>query len=199
MTGRNGVVVRVTDPASSRAQVQRIRKLAARYGTSHAEGPRRVAQAREPGQPPALSFVAVHRKLIVTSAARVHHVILASTERTIHPGVDDVERQRRVRSNCRVQRRRRLPGAIAHASDVLAVPPGRLERYGPAVARDDEAIAREAGDVHLQPLERRVDVARRAACAALFAKDRPRLERLAEGQFDARARRPSPATGNLNS
>jgi len=84
----------------------------------------------------------------------MHHVILTAGDRLLHPGVDDVERERRVHRNRGVKRRRRLPGAVADAGDELAVASRRLQRERPAVAGDHEAIACQPRDEQLQALER---------------------------------------------
>ncbi len=52
----------------------------------------------------------------------------------------------------------------------------------------DEPVAGHAGGQHLQALDRRIDVARRAAGRGLLAEHVPGLERLAERQVN-RARR----------
>ena len=61
----------------------------------------------------------------------------------------------------------------------------------------DEAIAGQPGDVHLQPLDRRIDVARRAAGRGLLAEHVPRLERLPQRRGESRARpaRRTPGSG----
>ena len=50
---------------------------------------------------------------LVATSARVHHVVAKPTERSVHPGVDDIEGQRRVDSDGGVKSGWRLPGAIA--------------------------------------------------------------------------------------
>ena len=81
---------------------------------------RRVAHAEEARQAPALGLVGVDREGVVVAPARMRDVVLAAAERALHPGVDQVEGQRRVHADRRVQRRRRAPGAVAHAGDELA-------------------------------------------------------------------------------
>ena len=109
------------------------------------------------------------------------------------PGVDDVEHQRRVHADRRVQRRRRLPGAVAHARDVLAGRAGRVQRHAPAVAGDHVARVDQAAHLDLHPLDRRVDVAGRRAAGRLLAQHVPGLDRLAQLQLDAATPRSSRA------
>ena len=85
----------------------------------------------------------------------------------------------------RVQARRRLPGAVADAGDELAVGAGRVQRHAAAVAGDDVPPFGQPLHLHLQPLDRRIDVPRRAAAGGLLAQDVPGLDGLAQLQVDA--------------
>ena len=96
-------------------------------------------------------------------------MILATAERTLHPGIDEVEHQRRVHGQGRMQAARRLPGAIADCADELADGARRPQRQRMAVAGDAVALGRQAGGVHLQALDRGIDVATRAAGTAVTA------------------------------
>src|SRR5258705_4243044 len=111
----------------SGAQVQCIRELAAPRRMRWHETAGGVAEREEAPPPPALRLVAVHRERVVAPSARMRHVVAAAAERAVHPGVDDVERQRRVDGNGGVQRGRRLPGAVAHARDELAAPARQVQ------------------------------------------------------------------------
>ena len=63
---------------------------------------------------------------------------------------------------------RRLPRAVAHAGDVFAVRcRSGCSGTRAAVARDDVPRVDQAAHFHLQPLERAIDVAHRAAGAGL--------------------------------
>src|SRR5688572_6479815 len=111
----------------------------------------------------------------------MHHVILASGDGSLVPRVDEIERQRRLHWNRRMQRRRRLPCTVADAGDVLTITSGRLQRQRTAVARDDEAVGSEPGGHDLQTFDRRVDVTHCTTTHALFAEDVPGFERLPQG------------------
>ena len=80
----------------------------------------RVADAEEARKAAAFGLEGVDREGLVVAAAGVHHVVLAAAETALHPAVDEVEDERRVHADRRVQRRGRLPGAVAHAGDELA-------------------------------------------------------------------------------
>jgi hypothetical protein len=152
-------------PRRSSVKGSRVRRRAA--GRARRAG--RVADALEAREPAALGFERVDRQRLVVAAAGVHHVIAAAAERAARPGVEQVEGQRRMHADVRVQRRGRLPGAVTHRADELADRPGRPQRHRMAVAGNPVAPRREARRVHLQALERRIDEAHRAAGAAFLA------------------------------
>ena len=56
----------------------------------------RVAHADKSRQAPALRLEGVHREGVVAAAAGMRDVILAAAHRAVHPGVDQIEGQRRV-------------------------------------------------------------------------------------------------------
>src|SRR5580698_4815931 len=86
-------------------------------------------------------------------------------------------------SNSRMQRRRRLPRAIAYSSDEFSHLAGRTQRYPAAVACECVTIRRQSGDFHLQPLDRGIHVAHGTPHRALLSHDMPWLERLSQFQL----------------
>jgi hypothetical protein len=86
-----------------------------------------------------------------------------------------------------MERRRRLPGAIAHAGHVLAFGAGLAQRHAPPVAREHEALLGQALDLELQALDRGIDEAHRAARGRFLAEHVPRLERVAQLDLQAAA------------
>src|SRR5580765_1995595 len=110
----------------------------------------------------------------------MRNVISATAEAALIPNVVEIEPQRRVRADRRLQTIWRLPRAIAHARDAFAVRAGGMQRHAMAVARDGEAVADESARLDLQAFERAVHVTYRAADRAFFAEDVPRFERGAE-------------------
>ena len=115
--------VRSRRPASSRSGAGRASTgspgCAPSGGTLDRAG--RVADGEEAREPPALRFVGVDRERLEAAAAGMRDVVGAAAERAPVPGVDEIEHQRRVNGDRRVQAARRLPRAIAHAGDELAV------------------------------------------------------------------------------
>src|SRR5271157_4210778 len=90
----------------------------------HLHRARGMAIREEPRMAPALGFVGVDRKGIVRPPAGMNHMIRATADRSLQPGVPDVEDQGRVDWNGRVQARGGLPGAVADSRDVLAAGSG---------------------------------------------------------------------------
>src|ERR1700688_699877 len=78
-----------------------------------------------------------------------------------------------------------MPGAVAHRTGELADLPGRLQRHCVAVACDEIARRREARNLDLQALHRRIHIAHRASRRTLLAHDVPGLERLAQLELHA--------------
>ena len=142
------------------------------------------AHAEEPSGPAALGLEGVDGKCRRIQPARMADVVRAAAQRAALPSVDKIEHQRRVDRDRRVQAARRLPGPVTHAGHEFALRPRRMQRHFAAVARDDVSRVGHAGHLHLQPLDRRIDVPRRVAARRLLAQHVPRLDRLA--QLDSR-------------
>src|ERR1700721_3575224 len=103
------------------AQVQREGKLRARGDRLDVHAARGVADAEKSREPSALRLECVDGKGFVAPATRMHHMISKSTCRAIHPGVDYIECQRRMKTDCRVQRGPWLPAAGRRAQQRLRV------------------------------------------------------------------------------
>ncbi len=84
----------------------------------------------------------------------------------------------------RVQTRGRIPGLEANARDVTAARTSRVQRYAHTVARDDMPLEDDPVDLHLEALDRRVDVARRSGRRDLLTQHRPRFNRVAQLKGD---------------
>src|SRR5207247_1862184 len=121
-------------------------------------------------------FVRVDRKCAVVAPAGVRDLIGASAQGTTVPTVHDVEDQRGVDADGRLQTLRRLPGAKANARHVLGFGAGGMQRHGAPIAGNDVTRVGQALDFDLQTLERGIDVAYGAAGKALFAQHVPRFE-----------------------
>src|SRR5450755_1221149 len=90
-----------------------------------------------------------------------------------------------MRLDSRMQTIRRLPGAIAHARDKLAVRTGGMQRHTMAIAGDYMAGIDHAIDQNLHPFHRRIDVAHSSAGAGFLAQDMPWFDGLPQLEFDA--------------
>ena len=172
------------------AQVERERELAGcRSRRASAARPacgraRRTAPARR-----ALGLVGVHREVVVAAAARMGDVVRAAAERALGPRVDDVEDQRRVHGDGRMQaataaaRRgsaRRRTNSPSRA--------GRLQRHAPAVAGDDVS-ARPTRPLAPSPAAARPTSRRSAPCRRRPAPRRARARARAPAAARARCRR----------
>ena len=105
-------------------------------------------------QTAAFGLEGIYRITLEITPSRVGDVVLAAAQRTLHPGIDQIENERRVYANRRMQARRRLPGAIAHATDEFADRAGLLQRYGMTVAGQHVTVTGHAGRFDLQPFDR---------------------------------------------
>src|SRR5215469_1670899 len=89
-----------------------------------AEQSRRMAEILEARQAPRLRFKRVDRQSLVVASARMGNVIDAAPERAAAPAIENVEGERGVDVDGRMQRRRQLPRLETHAGDVFAGPAG---------------------------------------------------------------------------
>ena len=92
------------------AQIQRKGEFVADDGGFDAHGPGRVADPEKSRAAPAFGFEGIDWERFVTTAARMDHMILETACRSLHPGVDYIECQRRMNTNAGMQ------GEIGRAS-----------------------------------------------------------------------------------
>src|SRR5438046_3195717 len=95
---------------------------------------RRMAVRPEARDPSCLGFVGIDRKRVVVATARMDDVVRAAAERALRPRVDEIEGERRLNADRRVQRGRRTPCAKPHAGDELARNASGRERERATVA-----------------------------------------------------------------
>src|ERR1700720_2082050 len=89
-----------------------------------AEQSRRMAEILEARQAPRLRFIRVDRQGLVVASARMGNVVDAAPQRAPTPAIENVEGERGVDVDGRMQRRRHLPGLETYAGDVFAGPAG---------------------------------------------------------------------------
>ena len=138
-------------PACRRSSVKGNSGLSSTGGTGMGPGVWPNGKNREARR--AFRLVRVDRKR-VTAPAGVRHMIRASAHRSSGPRIDNVEDQRRVHRNRRMQARRRLPGPIAHARHELALFAGWMQRHAPPVAGNHIPRIHQPARLHLNPLHR---------------------------------------------
>src|SRR5215467_11840421 len=120
-------------------QVEGHRIFKRRFFRGQAEQSRRIAEILETRQAPRLRFIRVDRQRLVVASAGMGNVIDAAAERAAAPAIENVEGERGVDIDGRVQRRRQLPRLEAHAGDVFAGAAGCRQRNEPSVAGDGVA------------------------------------------------------------
>ena len=130
-------------------------------------------------------FIGVDRKALVAASPGMGNVIDAAAERAAAPAIDNVEGERSVSLDRRVQRRRQLPRLEPDPGDVFAGPAGRSQRNKAPVAGDSVAAGVEALDLDLQPLDRGIDEARSDPGGRILAEDMPGLQRVPQFEGDA--------------
>src|SRR5262245_48167854 len=135
-------------------EVERHRIVERALLPGNIEQPRGVTMILEARQAARFRFVRVDREGLVVAPTGMGDVIDAAAERVAAPAVIDVEGERGVHVDGRMQRRRQLPGLEADAGDILAGAAGRGERQASSVAGHGMAPGRESVDLDLQPLDR---------------------------------------------
>src|SRR6478752_595979 len=159
------------------AQIESERKVRIELGLSHCETAWHVPHVVEAGNPSTFGGRRVDRPHFVGSTTGVNDVIRATRDRALVPVIVDVDVQRPVDADGRVQAGRGLPGAVTHAANSLPQNAGGLERQWVAVDRDHVAPLGETECADLQSFQGRIDVASLTAGAALFTEHVPRFER----------------------
>src|SRR5271169_6251189 len=102
-----------------------------RWNVDQAAG---VAVVLEPGAAPGFRLVGIDRKCFVIAPTRMRDMINAAAQRSPAPAIDDVESERCVHLERRMQSRRQIPRLVAHAGDEFAWPAGRVKRNAASVA-----------------------------------------------------------------
>ena len=99
-----------------------------------------MAKGVKPGQPAAFGFIGVDGKLFKVSSAGVGHMVGAPGNRPSGPLIVNVERQRCVNPDLRMQTVWRLPGSVSHAADRLSLPSGWYHGHAFAIADNDITV-----------------------------------------------------------
>src|SRR5258708_12517613 len=100
---------------------------------------RRMAETLEARQAPRLRFIRVDRQGLVVASAGMDNVVDAAPERAAAPAIENVEGERGVAVDGRMQRRRQLPRLETHAGDVFPAPAALPHRTQPPFARNATA------------------------------------------------------------
>src|SRR5690349_10263947 len=103
-------------------------------------------------------------------------MINTSADRLFVPGIIDVEHQRNISGQRRMQGRWRTPCTVAHPCHILSSYGRSREGHRQPMTGDHVTIGVKISDFHFYPLYRRIDEARSAATAALFTEHMPGLD-----------------------
>src|SRR6266571_4916988 len=107
-------------------------------------------------------------------------VVGATAKAALVPGVVEVEGERCVDANRRVQALGWLPGAVTHSGNGFAIGAGGVQRDAAAIHAERETVADQAADLDLEAFERAIDVTDGRAATGFFAEHVPGLEGGAE-------------------
>jgi hypothetical protein len=108
-----------------------------------------MPESKKAGYPPSLCFVGVHRKCFIATATRVRDVIRAPADRSFCGKVDDIENQRRMHRDRRMEAPGRLPCAVPYTANEIAIRPCWLQGQPVSIACYGQLLAYEAFDVDL--------------------------------------------------
>src|SRR3974390_412703 len=113
-----------------------------------------VTTGFESGKAAGLCLVGIHREDFVIATARMRDVIHAPAQRLAVPAVIEVERQRSLRGDGRLQRGSEAPSLEADAGDKFTAAPGGNERHETTIADDGVSRGIKTFDFHLQSIDR---------------------------------------------
>src|SRR3974390_2430359 len=108
-----------------------------------------VTTGFESGKAAGLCLVGIHREDFIIATARMRDVIDATAQRLAVPAVIDVERQRSLRGDGRLQRGSEAPGLEADAGDKFTAAPGGTHLHESAIA--DDGVSRGIKTFYFYP------------------------------------------------
>src|SRR5205823_766949 len=101
-------------------QIERARIILVHLRAERRDLAAAMAEREEAGGAAALGFIGVHGETVEAAAARMGHVPRAAADHAVVPGVDEIEHQRRMHADRRMQARGWLPRPITYAGHELA-------------------------------------------------------------------------------
>jgi len=113
-----------------------------------------VTETEKARQPAAFGLIGIHWKGGVTESTRMSDVICATSYAVAIPRVHDIEHERCVKTDRRMQATGRLPGSITHTRDIFAVRTRRVEGKSDPSHRDNMAPVNQTTELHLDALDR---------------------------------------------
>ncbi len=166
------------------AEVERQGVVWAGFERGYGNRSRRVAHGEEAADASAFRFEGVDRKRGVVSTAGVGDMAGAAANGTVQPGVDEVEDERSLHGDRRMQAAGRLPGAKADACNELALSSSGVQGNAATVACEDVTWIGQTTELDLYSFHGGVDVAGNASAARFLSEDVPRFDRLPNFEGD---------------
>ena len=144
-------------------QVQCQWKLQWRIKLTRTNDTRSMAELYKTGHPARFGFKGVYRELLERAPAGMRHMIAASGNRLMIPGIHHVKDQRRMNANGGMQACRGLPGSIPHGGYKFAIAPGSMQRQQHTVDGNLMPSVNHPARLNLQTFHRRIHKAHGAA------------------------------------
>src|SRR5580658_9302142 len=117
---------------SDAAQIEGQGKVGVEGGVAKSDRARAVAARMKAGETPSLRLMGIDGRGLEVAPAGVADMEGAAGDGAVGPEIDELEDQRRMDRDRRMERRGQSPGAKAHAGDELAFRPGRMQGNAPA-------------------------------------------------------------------
>lgn len=144
-----------------------------------------MSEAEEPSRATAFGSQCVDRVAFRIESAGVIHVVAAATERTTGHGVADINGERHVQADGRVQTAGWSPRPIADAGNEFSGSFRGDQGNAHTIDGECEVWGVESCDVHLQAFDGRIHIACGASAARFFAEHIPWFKCLAEIDVDS--------------
>lgn len=121
-----------------------------------------MAVSHETSEAAALRLEGIHREGVVISAARMCHMVGASSEGTTVPRIDEIKYERGMNADVGLKTLCGLPRPIPDTSDLVDMMSSRVERDSMAVAGERKAVTTHSPCDDLESFEGTVDIADRS-------------------------------------
>lgn len=143
-----------------------------------------MSHGRKSGNSPAFGFIFIHREGFIIPPARMADIISTAPHGLFCPQIHNIENQRGVYRNGRMQTIGRLPGPVADACHKDAFNTSGLQGQSSAIAGDDVTGIGHPLDFDLHSFQRRIHKPDGSAAACFFTQNIPGFNGLAQFKRD---------------